>query len=228
VCSSDLGGGAPRGIFNSLRKGNEGLIAGRVADVKLILDHLSDLDALDAGLAARIDRNRIAVTGHSFGAFTAQQMAGAETVNPKTGERVGGRDARVRAVVAISPPGEMFKIINAQSWLKVDVPMLVTTGTWDINAHFWPDWRAHTLSYQTAKPGLNWLLVVQGADHYLGHLICRPERKEPAQTDALRMVNASAVTFLDAFVKGDASAHAWLDAHPLQDVTGGFASLDHR
>ena len=222
------GGGALRGIFNSLRKGNEGLIAGRIDDVKLILDHLADLDALQAGLASRIDRTRIAVAGHSFGAFTAQQMGGAATVNPKNGERVEGRDARVRAVVALSPPGPMFKIINEQSWLDVDVPMLVTTGTWDINAHFLPDWRQHALSYDTAKPGLNWLLVVQGADHYLGNLICRPERKEPPQTDALRMVNASVITFLDAFVKDDATARAYVDAHQLQEITGGFATLTHR
>lgn len=222
------GGGMARGIFNSLRKGNEGLIAARVADVKLILDHLADLDSLEAGLSQRIDPERIAVAGHSFGAFTAQQMIGAAAVNPETGARVEGRDARVKAALAISPPGPMFKIINEQSWLKVDAPMLVTTGTWDVNAQFWPDWREHTLSFRTAKPGLNWLLVVQGADHYLGNLICRPERKEPAQTDALRMVNASSVSFLDAFVKGDAAARAYLDARPLQEVTGGFATLSHR
>lgn len=222
------GGGMARGIFNSLRKSNEGLIAARVADVGLILDHLAELDSLEAGLAARIDRNRIAVAGHSFGAFTAQQMIGAASVNPETGVRVEGRDARVKAALAISPPGPMFKIINDQSWLYVDAPMLVTTGTWDVNKQFWPDWREHTLSFNTAKPGLNWLLVVQGADHYLGNLICRPEREQPPQTDALRMVNASAVSFLDAFVKDDAPARAYLAAQNLQDITGGFATLSHR
>lgn len=222
------GGGAPRGIFNSLRKGNMGLIAGRVDDIKLVLDHLDELNAIAPGLAKRIDKTRIAVAGHSFGAFTAQQFGGAAAIDLKTGARSEGRDARVRAVIALSPPGEMFKIINPQSWLNVDMPMLVTTGTWDVNAHFWPDWRQHALSYDTAKPGLNWLLVVQGADHYLGNLICRPERKQPPQTDALRMINANAVTFLDAFVKGDASARAFLDTPPLQNLTGGFAALAHR
>ena len=222
------GGGMARGIVNSLRLGNEGLIAARVTDVKRVLDHLAKLDAVAPGLAARIDRPRIAVAGHSFGAFTAQQMAGAAAINPETGARVEGRDRRVRAVVAISPPGEMFDIINAQSWREVDMPMLVSTGTWDVNKQFWPDWRAHTLSWQTAKPGQNWLLAIEGADHYLGNLICRPEREAAPQTDALAMVNATAVTFLDAWVKDDASARAWLEASPLQTLTGGFARLERR
>lgn len=222
------GGGMARGIANSLRYGNEGLIAARVADVKRVLDHLAELDGIAPGLAARIDRQRIAVTGHSFGAFTAQQMAGAAAVDPETGARVEGRDRRVRAVVAISPPGPMFDIINERSWLDVDMPMLVTTGTWDVNKQFWPDWRQHTLSWQTAKPGSNWLLVVQGADHYLGNLICRPEREAAPQTDALAMVNATAVTFLDAWLKDDAAARAWLESPPLQTLTGGFATLGRR
>lgn len=221
-------GGTPRAILASLLKGNEGLIASRVGDVKLILDHLDDLDRVEAGLAKRIDRQRIAIAGHSFGAFTAQQFIGAETVDPETGSRVSGRDARVRAAVAISPPGPMFGLINEQSWLTVDRPMLVTTGTWDVNARFWPDWRSHALSFDTARPGLNWLLVVDGADHYLGGLICRLGLDTPPQVDALRMVNATAVTFLDAFVREDAQARGWLDAQELQEKTGGFAALKHR
>lgn len=222
------GGGMARGIFNALRHGNEGLIASRVADVKKILDHLDALDALQPGLAARVDSTRIAITGHSFGAFTAQMLGGAAAVNLESGERVEGRDARVRAVLAISPPGPMFEIINDQSWKNMTAPMLVTTGTWDVNAQFWPEWQAHKLSFDTAPSGHNWLLVVEGADHYLGNLICRPEREAPPQNDALRMVNALSVTFLNAQLKDDDAARAFLQKRPLQTLTSGFARLEHR
>lgn len=222
------GGGTLRGIFSSLRMGNQGLIAARVADMRLILDHLGELDSVSPGLAQRIDRSRIAAAGHSFGAFTAQQMGGAAAIDPDSGVRIEGRDRRVRAILAISPPGRMFGLINDKSWLDLDVPMLATTGTWDVDGRFVHHWQEHALSWDTAKPGLNWLLVVQGADHYLGNLICRPERKQPPQTDALRMVNASAVSFLNAFVKDDPAARADLDTRRLQDITGGFAALTHR
>lgn len=222
------GGGSVRAIFSSMRHGSEGLIWSRVAHVRAVLDHLDALDAVWPGLAARIDRHRIAVAGHSFGAFTAQQFGGAAAVDPASGARIEGRDARVRAVLALSPPGEMFDVINAQSWLAMDAPMLATTGTWDVDHRFVTDWRQHRLSYETARPGRNWLLVTEGADHYLGNLICRPERKAPPQHDALRMVNAMAVTFLDAHLKGEPTARAFLDGTALADLTSGFSQLSHR
>jgi len=222
------GGGTVRAIFNSVRKGNEGLIAARVDDMRSILDHLPALDALSPGLTQRIDTERIAAAGHSFGAFTAQQLGGAVAVNPESGEMVIGRDPRVRAVVAVSPPGRMFGLITEQSWLAVEVPMLVTTGTWDVDGRFVHEWREHALSFDTAPSGHNWLLVVEGADHYLGNLICRLDRKAAPQGDALKMVNAVSVSFLNAFVYADPAARQFLYTPALQTLTGGFAALSQR
>ena len=222
------GGGTVHGIFSSVRYGSERLVQARVENLHAVLDHLGELDAVEPGLAARVDRTRIAAAGHSFGAFTAQQMGGAASVDPKDGKRIEGLDTRVRASLAISPPGEMFKIINGKSWLTMATPMLVTTGTWDLDGRFVHDWHQHELSYDTAPAGRNWVLVTQGADHYLGNLICRTDRDKPSQVDALRMVNAMAVTFLDAFVKDDAAARAFLDSHPLAELTGGFSALEKR
>lgn len=222
------GGGMARGIFNALLKGNLGMIVARVDEVHAILDHLDHLDQVEPGLAARVDVARIAAAGHSFGAFTAQQLGGARAIDLDSGAHTEGRDARISAVIAISPPGPMFEIINDQSWKNLDTPMLATTGTWDVNAQFWPEWTAHRLSYDTARPGKNWLLVVEGADHYLGNLICRTEREAAPQNDALRMVNALSVNFLDAYLKDDEAARAFLQTRPLGELTGGFASLERR
>lgn len=222
------GGGMVRGIFNSLRYGSAGLIEHRVAELKWIIDELPRLDALLPGGGRRADPDRIAVAGHSFGAFTAQQLGGAIAVDETRGIHIAGRDKRVRAVMAISPPGPMFGMINDRSWREVDTPMLVTTGTSDVNARFWPDWRLHAMSFDTARPGANWLLVVEGADHYLGNLICRPERKAAPQADALGIVNAIAVTFLDAHLREERAARAYLQSGLLGRVTEGYATLTHR
>lgn len=221
-------GGTVRAIVASLRLGDEGLVRSRLDDLRAVLGDLDGLEAAVPGLAGRIDRTRLAAAGHSFGAFTAQQLGGGAAVNAEDGRRVEGRDARVRAVVALSPPGPMFDVINDQSWRTMAAPMLATTGTWDVDGRFFDDWRDHRLSFDTAPAGRNWLLVVEGADHYLGNLICRLGRKAAPQRDALRMVNAASTVFLDAYVRDDPAARAFLERRPLADLTGGFARLEHR
>ncbi len=222
------GGGSLRAIFNSVRLGNEGLIAARIRDLHLILENLDALDSLEAGLAAKIDRNTLIAAGHSFGAFSAQQLGGAASIDPESGNRISGYDARIRAVVAISPPGEMFGLINAQSWTSLAVPTLMTTGTWDVDGHFVTHWEQHKLSWENAPPGNNWMLVVDGADHYLGNLICRLDRDQAPQRDALQMVNASAVSFMHSITRGDDEAHRLLHSNLLESRTRGFARLSQR
>ncbi len=212
-----------RGIFNSLRFGQMGLIEERVKDIQDILD---SLDAIEMELGQSFDRGRIALAGHSFGAFTVQQFAGAVASDEGRVSRAG--DPRVKAVIAVSPPGPMFDVIHERSWLDMRGPVLVTTGTWDSNAQFWPDWRLHLMSFETARAGGLYALVVEGADHYLGNLICRPEREAAPQHEALRMVNAVTTQFLSAHLNADQSAQAFLDAGLLGEYTGGFARLQSR
>lgn len=212
-----------RGIFNSLRYGQMGLIEKRIDDVQLILDQLS---ALEDNLDIKINRDQIGLTGHSFGAFTAQQMIGAEAFEESI--TVTGIDKRVKAVVAMSPPGPMFDLITAESWRKVSEPMLVSTGTWDIEPTFFPEWQLHKMSFDNAS-GLNqFAMVFEGADHYFGNLICRPERPGPPQSDALNLFNAYSTLFLDAFVKGNEASKQYLESEKITEITGDFIQWSKR
>ncbi len=217
------GGGMPRGIMASLRHGQMGLISARIDDVRRILGELPDIAAQIADPQLQMDVTRIALTGHSFGAFTAQQFVGAAAIEEDL--VLSAHDERVRVAVALSPPGPMFDVINEQSWETVNKPMLITTGTWDVNAQFWPHWKLHMVSYDVAPTEDKLALVVEGMDHYLGNLICRPEREERPQTDALLMVNAITTSFLNASLKGDVAAEMFLDSDRLRDITGDFAWL---
>lgn len=222
------GGGMARGIFNSLRYGQLGLIERRHKDFKLVLDELSQITKQIEPLQDKIDTNKIAATGHSFGAYTAQQMIGATAYDEDEDAWLGARDERIDAVIALSPPGPMFDVITADSWNAVNKPMLLTTGTWDTNPQFFPDWRLHKMSYEKAVPGNNWALVIEGADHYLGNLICRPEREEPPQQDALIMVNAVSLSFLDWHLKDSQDAKNFMESGALNATTGDFARLSFR
>lgn len=219
---------AVKGIFNSLRYGQLGLIEGRVLDIERLLNSIPALAQLDPGFAGKADSSHVGLTGHSFGAFSAQQFGGAMAFDPDTEQFLAGELPGVDAVVALSPPGPMFDTITAGSWQALAAPTLVTTGTWDVQPQFWPDWRMHLMSWEAALPGDKYALVVEGADHYLGNLICRPERKEPPQGDALRMVQIVSTAFLDAYLKNDTMAKAFLASDQLAAITGNFANVSER
>lgn len=224
----DGAGGYLQGTINMIRYGNLGLIQARVDDLVALLDVVPELQGELPDIAGQIESTRIAATGHSFGAFNAQQLGGAAAYDTDTESFVSVRDERVQAVVAISPPGPMFDEINEGSWQHQSTPTLMTTGTWDTNAMFWPQWQMHKKSFDTAVAGDQYALIVQGADHYLGNLICRPELEEAPQYDALNMVNTHVVAFLDAYLKDDERALRFLASNQVAAVTSQFAVLEQR
>jgi predicted dienelactone hydrolase len=178
----------------------------RVADMRLLLDSLPAIEKL-AG--RRIDPQRIAAAGHSFGALIAQILGGAQAGAPGEPMR-GWRDPRVRAVLAFSPPGPVPGYFGAEGWSKIAAPMLVQTGTADVLPMIAPKWEAHLASYEaSAVPG-SVLWVGQGVDHYFGNLIQRPAREAPDQSAAFAAAVAVAQAFLDARLDGDAAARRWL------------------
>ncbi len=224
----DATGGYLGSTINLVRYGNAGLIRARYDDLLSLLDQLDAVAALVPGLEQRMDARRIGATGHSFGAFTAQQFGGASAQDMDTGEYPSLLDSRIQAVLAVSPPGPMFDEINEGSWRKLSAPALLTTGTWDTNPYFWRDWQLHKMAFDTATAENQYALVVQGADHYLGNLICRLELEEAPQHDALAMVNNLSVAFLDAYLKDNAAALDYLRSGDVDRVTGGFAMLEKR
>lgn len=217
--------GAVSGIFNSLRYGQLGLVEARVADLSRLIENLPGIERLAPEFSDKADASMLAIAGHSFGAFSAQQLGGARVFDPDGQRYISHRNPAVRAVVALSPPGPMFDTITAGSWTKLETPTLVSTGTWDVQPRFWPDWRMHLMSWETAVPGNKYALVTQGADHYLGNLICRPEREATPQEDALLMMKIASTAFLDAYVKQKSAAKAFLTSGELARVTAGFSEL---
>lgn len=91
----------------------------RVADCRFAIDYCLE----KAVFASRIDAARIGLAGHSFGALTAQSVAG------QAGAGQSSRDTRVRAVIALSPTA--ISAERAQSLKSIDVPFFCVTGTYD-------------------------------------------------------------------------------------------------
>ena len=104
----------------------------RVLDVKLVLDSLDEIERQFPELRGKMDHNRIGVGGHSYGAFTAMLISGAQTFsNPP----LSLADSRVRAAVVMSPEGTAAnRGLTEQSWTDVRIPVMYMTGSLDRGA----------------------------------------------------------------------------------------------
>lgn len=163
-----------------------------------------------------------AIAGHSFGAYTAQLLAGAEIDLPeKPASRF--RDDRFAAAILLSAQGRDQQGLRERSWDGMTGPVLTVTGTLDQGAKG-QDWRWKTEPHEFAPPGAKYLAVLEGADHYLGGLSAiDASGGNPEHRDAvLRLTTA----FLDAHLAGDEAARSWLGA--VGDRIGGCRVLFRR
>lgn len=161
----------------------------RVADMRLILDSVATVERLSG---RRIDGRRIAAGGHSYGALVAQALGGAQVSGQDW------RDARVKRVVAFSPPGPLPTMITTDGWAKMRVPQFVQTGTADVVPPIAPTWEAHMASFEAAGVPGSALWIGRGVDHYFGNRIQRLSRVAADQSAAFRLATDLADRFLNA------------------------------
>ena len=163
-----------------------------------------------------------AIAGHSFGAYTAQLLAGAEIDMP--GEPAWRfADERFRAAVLLSAQGRDQQGLRDGSWGAVSGPMLNVTGTLDRGAKG-GDWHWKSEPYELAPEGGKYLAVLEDGDHFLGGFIDRePQRRVPAQQEAVRQVT---LAFLDAHLRNRRAAHDWLGS--IDDAVGDCRLLFKR
>ncbi|GAA0965971.1 hypothetical protein GCM10009550_67300 [Actinocorallia libanotica] len=149
----------------------------RVEDLKRVLDRLDLLEAAVPGLGGRLDRDRVAVAGHSWGAQTASTLLGARVLDSAGVPGEDMSDPRVKAGVLLALPGrggddlspfaaEHFPFMSP-SFDGMAAPALIVAGDQDRSALSvrGPDWftDAYFLS-----PGDKDLLTLFGAEHALG------------------------------------------------------------
>ncbi|MFK0119167.1 alpha/beta hydrolase family protein [Streptomyces sp. NPDC090994] len=149
----------------------------RVEDLTRVIDHLPDLEAAVPGLAGRVDRGRVAVAGHSWGAQSASMLLGARVLDADGVPGEDLSDPRVTAGLLFALPGrggadlspfaaENFSFMNP-SFDDMTTPALLVAGDHDDSALSvrGPDWftDAYALS-----PKDKTLLTLFGAEHSLG------------------------------------------------------------
>jgi dienelactone hydrolase len=94
---------------------------------------LADLDGIEAATMSpgRIDRTRIAVAGHSFGAYTTMAVAGGRVELTPTFNDVSFANTLPKIFMALSPQGPGRFGWKEDSWREVTRPVLTATGAGD-------------------------------------------------------------------------------------------------
>lgn len=201
--------------------GSDWISAARVLDMLAVLDQAELMTASLPGFDGDVRVDKVIAAGHSFGALSAQMIAGAKS------DRLGNSiypipeqlsDDRIVAVVAISPPGLVPGYLSEMTWQDLSAPQLVVTGTKDVFEHVWTDYREHIISYSTAVPGDNYLLVLDGMDHYLGNLIGRLDRDEAPQLLALDNLVERSLLFMDSYLGDESSGVSMEQLNNFEDV----------
>ena len=149
----------------------------RIEDLTRVLDELDVIEGSIPGLGGRLNRDRIAAAGHSWGATTASALLGARILNPDGTAGEDLSDPRVAAGVLLAVAGtggddltpfaaENFSFMNP-SFAEMKIPALVIAGDHDqsLLSVRGPDW--WTDAYRLS-PGDKSLLTLFGAEHSMG------------------------------------------------------------
>ncbi|MEU3338977.1 alpha/beta fold hydrolase [Streptomyces sp. NPDC006668] len=148
----------------------------RIEDLTRVLDGLDVLEAAVPGLAGRLDRDRVAVAGHSWGAQTASALLGARVLGSdgKPGEDMSDPRVKAGVLLALTGLGDTLTPFAAEhfpfmkpSFDTMTTPALIVAGDNDQSALSTrgPDWFTDPYIY---SPGDKSLLTLFGGEHSLG------------------------------------------------------------
>ncbi len=151
----------------------------RAEDMTHILDRLDEIETQVPQLRGRLDRNKVAVAGHSMGGHTVSLLLGARLIDPDDGTEVDLTEPRIKAGVLLAAPGrggdavtefvaENYSFFLTMDFAKMAAPALVVAGDKDTSTHLTVQGASwHTDPY-FLSPGPKSLLTLFDAEHGLG------------------------------------------------------------
>lgn len=199
----------------------------RVSEMTAILDQLDEVEQQAPAIASRLDHQRIAAAGHSFGGHTVSLLLGARI----SGESFA--DKRISAGVLLATPGRGGSDLTPQSaerfpFFDVDFShmtarSLVICGA-DDNPHFTsrgPKWHADAFH---DSPGGQALVTVHGVGHGLGGIAGLDARETEIEApDSLEVTRRLSLAWLRTALNLDAGS--WPAA--VGSLDGPASALAH-
>jgi predicted dienelactone hydrolase len=187
----------------------------RPLDVKFVLDSVTAITKSHSELEGKIDLSRIGIGGHSFGAVTAQLLAGTQPRIPGANQSLV--ESRSAAFIAISPNGS-GPFFSTGSFATVKDPVLFISGDNDKGRRGEEAaWRREAFDH--ASPGDKFLVWIRDANHNFGGISGAPPALNrliggqggSENVDHLKQVQLATLVFWDAYLKKDQDARDYLN-----------------
>ena len=208
------------GLMKVLNDSN--LWESRPKDISFVIDSLGEIEKRVPDLAGKLDRSRIGVGGHSYGAYTAQAIGGATVTMPGESKPRSFADPRVKAVVIMSPQGEGEMGLTGHSWDNMRLPTLLMYGSLDMGTqHRTPTWRSQP--FYKGPPGDKYDVELKGATHFT---FAGPFFKSGHESMLFKYEKLETVAFWDAYLKDDPTAKAYLKSDEIGKFSHGEARVD--
>jgi predicted dienelactone hydrolase len=191
----------------------------RVRDVRLALERLRT----EPALAARHDSGEVAIAGHSYGARTSMALSGERFPAAPNADFA---DPRIRAAIVLSPP----PVSGRERFSAIGIPQFHWTGTRDITPiEESQDPALRLAPFRESTNPSSYLVVLDGADHmaFSGRMPGSPARRENYRRWHAQMAEAT-TRFLDATLRSDRKAKAWLDGDGLRSLMGKTDVVERR
>jgi predicted dienelactone hydrolase len=178
-------------------------------DIRFVIDHLPQ-----SSIGKRVDMRRVAVAGHSLGAYATLAEAGLLVPN-----ELSFRDARVIAGIPIS----MSEPFPRAAYRNINIPLLHITGTHDASIVYKTLPHDRRVPFESIGGRDQYLLTIAGANHST-----YSDDEDAHNRRAHDLIRASTTAFLDAFLNGDAAARAWIATGGLQRFASEDATVEMR
>lgn len=157
---------------------------------------VTDLSVLRAFVKTEHPGRPLIAAGHSYGSLLSMLSGGAASVAGSLA------DPDIKAVVALSSPGEVPGLVTPGTWPGLTTPTLMITGDADLVDTYVTDWRAHRRPFDLSPAGGKLLLVFAGGDHSL---------VSNADAEDFALISRTTIDFMRTHALDDAAARARLD-----------------
>ena len=198
-----------------------------IRDVGALLGQITELPAA-------YDPARIAVAGHSFGAYTTRTISGARVDLCPNAATVSGlpvnwphRNVSFRseipvAFMALSPQGPGRFGFSATSWAGLNRPDITMSGDGDFTQGEQPSDRI--IPYELMPAGDKWLMYIgsTAAAHDVFNL------NNNAQPDLVNQVRSTGLAFMDTYLQNSVTARTWLMTNELNRYSSGVSRVEGR